>query len=246
MEPADGPPLPRRRRAIWIALGAVAIVLVACALSAALTYGHLSSGRSAMTAGRSDLVAGDAPAAQREFADAQAAFRAAQSTAGAPWLRAVGLVPLAGRTPDTISAIADAGLQTARAGTAVADAVAALPDGLASLAPADGRVPLDRIAVLAEPVSQADALTADALRTLEDSAGHLVPAPVADARAEALDTLRGLHEQLAAGAGVLEGLPAFLGADGPRTYFFGAVNPAELRGGGGLLGAYSLLTVRDG
>jgi hypothetical protein len=40
--------------------------------------------------------------------------------------------------------------------------------------------------------------------------------------------------------------PAFLGADGPRTYFFGAVNPAELRGGGGLLGAYSLLTVQDG
>jgi hypothetical protein len=246
MEPADGPPLPRRRRAIWIALGAVAIVLIACAASAALTYGHLTTGRSAMAAGRSDLVAGDAPAAQREFADAQAAFRAAQSTAGAPWLRAVGLVPVAGRTPDTISAIADAGLQTARAGTAVADAVAALPDGLASLAPADGRVPLDRIAALAGPVSQADALTADALRTLEGSAGHLVLAPVADARAQALDTLLGLHEQLAAGASVLEGLPAFLGADGPRTYFFGAVNPAELRGGGGLLGAYSLLTVQDG
>jgi hypothetical protein len=246
MEPADGPPLPRRRRAIWIALGALAIVLIACAASAALTYGHLTTGRRAMAAGRSDLVAGDAPAAQREFADAQSAFRAAQSTAGAPWLRAVGLLPVAGRTPDAISAIADAGLQTARAGTAVADAVAELPDGLASLAPADGRVPLDRIAALAGPVSQADALTADALRTLEDSAGHLVLAPVADARAEALDTLRDLHRQLAAGADVLEGLPAFLGADGPRTYFFGAVNPAELRGGGGLLGAYSLLTVQDG
>jgi hypothetical protein len=249
MEPADGPQLPRgrrRRRAIWIALGAVAIVLIAGAVSAAQTYGHLTQGRGAMAAGRSDLVAGNAAAAQGEFADAQTDFRAAVSAANAPWLRAIGLVPVAGRTPDAIAAIADAGLQTARAGTAIADALATLPDGLASLAPAGGRVPLERIDALAGPVSQADALTSDALLGLERSAGHLVLAPVADARAEALDTLRDLREQLAAGARVLEGLPAFLGADGARVYFFGAVNPAELRGAGGLLGAYSILTVQDG
>jgi hypothetical protein len=248
MEPADGPPLPRtrRRRAIGIALGLVALALAACAVSAALTYGHLTRGRGSLSAGRSDLVAGDAASALREFAAAEAEFRAAQDAAGAPWLRAAGLMPVAGRTPDAIAAIADAGLSTARAGTAVADAVAALPDGLASLAPAGGQVPVERIDALAGPVSEAEVLTGEALRTLEGSAGHLVLAPVADARAEALDTLRGLHEQLVAGTSVLEGLPAFLGADGPRTYFFGAINPAEIRGGGGLLGAYSLLTVEDG
>ncbi len=41
-------------------------------------------------------------------------------------------------------------------------------------------------------------------------------------------------------------LPGFLGGDEPKTYFFGAQNPAELRGTGGLIGAYSTLRVEDG
>ena len=41
-------------------------------------------------------------------------------------------------------------------------------------------------------------------------------------------------------------MPAFLGADGPRHYLFGASNPAELRGTGGLIGAYAILTIDGG
>ena len=220
--------------------------MIACTVSIGLTYASLLRGRDALAAGRADLVAGDAAGADREFAAAQAAFDAAGSTARAPWLRAVGLVPFVGRTPDTVDAMADAGLQTARAGSEIAGAVAALPDGLASLAPAGGAVPIERIAALSAPLSRAEALTASALATLERTSDHLVSAPVADARAEALEVLTALHGQLAAGTDILEGLPGFLGAEGPKTYLFGALNPAESRGGGGLLGAYSLLTVEDG
>ncbi|MGH2739788.1 MAG: DUF4012 domain-containing protein, partial [Actinomycetota bacterium] len=41
-------------------------------------------------------------------------------------------------------------------------------------------------------------------------------------------------------------LPAFLGETGARRYFFGAQNPAELRGTGGYIGAYAIMTVRNG
>ncbi len=248
MEPADGlpPRAGRRRHALWILLSALAIVVIASVVSATFTLASLSRGRDALAAGRTDLVDGDPAGARERFAAAEDAFRAAQGTGGAPWLRAVSLVPFVGRTPDTISLLAEAGMSTARAGTEIAEAVATLPDGLASLSPADGVIPLDRIAALAEPVARARALTSAALSTVRRSAGHLVMAPVAGGRADALEALTGLDGQLAVAADVLGGLPAFLGADGPRTYLFGAVNPAESRGGGGLLGAYSLLSVDGG
>jgi hypothetical protein len=47
-------------------------------------------------------------------------------------------------------------------------------------------------------------------------------------------------------AALAEALPRFLGADGERRYFFGASTPSELRGTGGYIGDYSVLTVRDG
>jgi hypothetical protein len=248
MEPADGVPTRagRRRRVIWIVLGALVIVLVASVVSATATLASLARGRDALAAGRTDLVGGDPAGAGERFAAAADSFDAAQRSARAPWLRAVGLVPFVGRTPDAISLLAEAGESTARAGTEIAGAVAALPEGLAALAPADGVIPVERIAALAGPVTSAHDLTSSALATVRRSSEHLVMAPVAGGRADALEALTRLDDQLATAGDVLEGLPSFLGADGPKTYLFGAVNPAESRGGGGLLGAYSLLRVEGG
>jgi hypothetical protein len=247
MEP-DGPtpPRPRRRRAIWIVLAALGVLLVACAVSTGLASAHLSAGRDALSRGKTALLAGDTLTAQREFVAASGDFDAAEGAAAAPWLRAVGLVPFAGRTPDALAALGEAGAQTASAGTAIADALDGLPGGLSSLAPTGGGIPVERIAALAGPVADAEARTGAALATLEASSSHLVTAPIADARADAIELVTDLHAQLEAGSTILRGLPAFLGDAGPRSYLFGAVNPAEIRGGGGLMGAYSILTVDHG
>ena len=74
----------------------------------------------------------------------------------------------------------------------------------------------------------------------------LLLGPVAPARREAEAELSELNDKIHAASLVLQGLPRFLGAEGPRRYFFGAQNPAELRGTGGLIGAYSILTIDDG
>ena len=47
-------------------------------------------------------------------------------------------------------------------------------------------------------------------------------------------------------AELLEVMPAFLGADGPRTYLVGAAALSELRGSGGLLGSWTLMTADGG
>ncbi|HYG73046.1 MAG TPA: DUF4012 domain-containing protein, partial [Actinomycetota bacterium] len=78
------------------------------------------------------------------------------------------------------------------------------------------------------------------------TATSLLAPPVADARTAALDEISGLATSLADAQVVFERMPWFLGADGPRRYLFGAQNPAELRGTGGLLGVYAILTIEDG
>ncbi len=99
---------------------------------------------------------------------------------------------------------------------------------------------------MTQATARADELTGEALRTLEAAPTGFVLGPVTSARSDAQTELATLHRQLHAASLILDGLPSFLGAHGPRHYFFGAANPAELRGTGGLIGAYAILTVDGG
>jgi hypothetical protein len=93
-------------------------------------------------------------------------------------------------------------------------------------------LPLDQLAAardrlrVADPAWAPEELLDGRLRTLE----------LAD---ETLVTLERGRELLTA-------LPGFLGADGPREYFLGVQTPAELRGTGGLIGYFAVLTIDDG
>ena len=134
-----------------------------------------------------------------------------------------------------------------RSGLGLADAVDR-PAGWSrapSLPPATG-IPIDRFAGLAEAAVRADELTGQALATIERTSTAFVPSAVASATVDAQAELETLHRQLHAAALMLRRLPSFLGSEQPRHYFFGASNPAELRGTGGLIGAYSILTVDCG
>lgn len=239
-----------RRRLIALAIATVATALLAvlamAAVSALGVRRDLTAGRDALSRGKEAFVDGDAAAAGEAFSRAEEAFSAGAGGSRSIWLRVAGAVPFVGRTADAIRAVADAGVETARAATGLADAVTGLPGGLGALAPTADGIPLDPLSSLADAVARAERLTRHAVGTLQAAPGGLVLSPVASARADALVELRKVHRQLAAGALILRDLPSFLGADGPRRYFFGASNPAELRGTGGLLGAYAILTLDRG
>jgi len=229
------------------ALAAALLVVLAVAAASALGIRrNLQTGRDALVEGKAALVKGDVSGAGEAFSRAEYAFGAGAAASRSVWLTIAGAVPLVGRTPDTVRAVADAGVVAARAATGLADAVAGLPGGLGALVPTTEGVRTDRLSGLAEAVAQAEQLTRRALATLRNAPDGLVLAPVASARDDALEELETVDRQLTAGALILRDLPAFLGIDGPRRYFFGASNPAELRGTGGLIGAYAILTLDRG
>jgi Protein of unknown function (DUF4012) len=250
-EPMPEPPARKGgRRLLWVTVAALVLaVLVVVGLAGISALGvrrHLVEGRDALTRGKDELVDGDAATAREEFEQAHQAFVAAADGSRSIWLTLADAIPFVGNTPDAIRAVADAGVLTSEAAEGLAAAVADLPGGLGALAPTADGIPIESLSALTDATAHADELTGDALATLDSAPTGFVLGPVTDARSDAQAELERLHRQLHAGSLILTRLPAFLGANGPRHYVFGASNPAELRGTGGLIGAYAILTVDQG
>ncbi len=234
------------RRWVFAVGGVVALVGLALALSALVVRGRLLEAEDAMQRGRAGLLDGDAAEAERAFAGAADGFRSARGGAAGLLLRSASWVPALGNTPDTALMVAEAGALAADAGVTISRAIEELPGGLTALAPSAGAIPIERLAPLADAATRAEGNLADALDTVERSPASFLAGPVADARRAAQEELTTLHELVKSGSSILRGLPRFLGQDEPRTYLFFAQNPAELRGTGGVLGAFSNLTIEDG
>jgi hypothetical protein len=233
------------RLALAILLGGLVVVTVGAVLDALSARRSLTQGRSALVSAKELLAEGDTVGAAAAFDRARTRFADALEETDGPWLGVAGLVPVLGRTPDVVHAVAEAGVRVAAAGSSLSDAVEGI-GGVAAIAPSRGRIPIEPIRQLAPSVDQAAREISAAVATLEGAPRTLVIGAVAAARDEAEAELRSLDDLLGTASSVLDGLPAFLGEDGPRRYFFGAQNPAELRGTGGVVGAYAILTVDEG
>ena len=193
---------------------------------------------------RDALVAGDLGKARAVLSDARAhADRARDLTGDLLW-RAVGALPLVGRTPLAISVAGGVLAQTT-------DQV--LPD-LVDLAVRidprtlrDGnRVDLARLAATGPAVQRSLGLLAPLQARLGDLNLGWVPYPVT----AGVDTLRNqlanLHGDLTAVSTASKVIPPMLGGSGARTYLVVFQNNAESRGTGGLVGAYAVVQASQG
>jgi uncharacterized protein DUF4012 len=233
-------------RLLFLAAAAFLLALAAGLLLLLPARDELAAARDQMRAGREALVEGRPAEAGARFASAETAFARAEDGVRNPLTALAGAVPIVGRTPDTVAAVAAGGAQVARAGQVLSTALEDLPGGVAALAPRDGTLALEPLERLAGPVRRAAALTAAAERTLGSVPSSWVPGPVARPAGSFARQVGDLRRTLEAADGLLRRLPDFLGRGGPKHYFFGAQNPAELRGTGGFVGAYAILTVEDG
>jgi hypothetical protein len=253
----EAPPPPRtgsRRRSLgrWVlVLGGLAVV----ALGAVALFGlgpalesrrALEEGRAHLQEARELLLGGEIEEAGRAFLDAEERFEVAVDRTRSLPLRAASWIPVLGRSPRTVSAIADAGLGVASAGGILTEAILDLPQGIRSLMPRNGTIDPRPLLRLAPPMERAAGLVADARRAVEESPASLLVAGVAPAREEALADLTELESTVTSAAGLVREAPLFLGAGRPARYMLAAQNPAELRGTGGLMGAYSVLTLDEG
>lgn len=239
---------PRRRRLRWVVL-AVVVLLVAAGAWLALRAVQLASvlGDVGETARELQQAADDAdaerasalvPVLQEQTADAVAL------TDDPLWSLAGGL-PVLGddvRAVTTVSTALDdlardALPPLARAAGAVSPEALRPVDGRVDLAPVTASAPDLRTA--AEGAREA----ADAVAAIETDS---LVAALSDRLAPLVDGLEQMADQLSGMADVADLMPPLLGADGPRAYLVLAVNPAELRSSGGIVGSVVRVTADDG
>ena len=224
-------------------LGALAAFGSLMAIRAA---GHLETGRDSLSQARTLVLDGDMDGATEAFEQARSEFRRAAGDANGPVLDLLGLIPLAGRTPDALRHLTSAAEEVAEAGALASSEIGALPNGLSSLGVSRGRLPVDVLTRLAPTVHRVRTMVDHARAETELAATELVPERVVEAVDEAREDLGRLTGIVRGVDEVLSVLPEFAGADGPKRYFLAAQTPAELRGTGGFIGSYSILTMDDG
>ena len=242
----------RRRSRRWgtrdvlIGLAVLVVVTGLSWLPARAATDRLEGGRAAMVRGLELLSAGNANGAQRAFALASEEFLAASRAAEHPLIRLGGSVPLAGRSYEALGTLARIGGRTAAAGARVTTALAEIPGGLGSLAPRDGRIPVEEIGSLLPSVSAARAELEAASRESQAMPTSYLVGPVESAADLVRDEVGSALRTTRSAEALLRALPSFVGAEGPRRYFVAAQSPAELRGTGGFIGSYAILTAREG
>jgi hypothetical protein len=225
---------------------AVVVGLAVVALGSVRIAGGLRQGKGALAEGRQALLEGRTREAAAAFRRAEQAFDAAVAAGASPEARVGAALPYLGRSVDVLVALGEAGGRLAAAGTDLAVAFGHLPGGFDALAPNRGAIPLGALVTLGPALASAEEDVAGATALLRSAPTGLVPGPLIRARAEALEVTHELGHLLGSAHAFSRALPAFAGAGGVRRYLFFAEDPAELRGTGGLWGAYSLLSVDHG
>ena len=239
----------RSRKPLYVTLGILGTLVILGILTLVAARGvqsRLVVARAAMTEGRAALVAGDPSGAQEAFERASSELIGARGSYGNPLLLTVGYLPLIGRSIDSVGAIIDAGELAATAGTEMTAAVEQLPGGPAALAPQAGRIPLEPLEAVAPALHEAEGLLGAGIAELEAGPDSMLLPVVGDARSEFDRELTEARRVVASASAIAQALPGLLGADGPKRYFFAAQNPAEMRGTGGFIGAFAILTVDEG
>ncbi|MDP9243428.1 MAG: hypothetical protein M3O84_09700, partial [Actinomycetota bacterium] len=180
----------RRHHRRWPRRLGLALLIVVPVLGglAALSLIPATAARRSMVAGRDSLgqarallLKGSVQEAQAKFASAHADFTDAVASAANPLIRIESLVPLLGRTPDAVRALADIGTTISRAGQSISGAVANLPGGLDAIAPTRGQIPLDSMQQLRPVVAAADAQLEEAHAEADGISRSLVVRPVLEA-----------------------------------------------------------------
>ena len=206
---------------------------------------HLVAARAEVAPLQAALSSRDRAGVPERLARVRSEAAAARRLTSDPVWRAFANVPWAGRTLETSGGLAAAVDDLAD------DALPPLARVAEEMTYDDLRPAGDRVGVAALREARQPLATArDAVAAAEERVRGLpedgVLGQVREARRDLLDQLAGLRGTTAAAALAAEVGPAMLGEGGTRRYFVAILNNAEMRGSGGLLGAYAILEVRDG
>jgi hypothetical protein len=226
---------------VLVAAWATAAVLLALSGRA-----HLRAAESLLPEARDAVVSGDLGAAATTVRDAHQELAAAATALGNGALRPLEWLPVVGPDLRTVRTVAVSGELVTGAALELVDGFGEDPAGMGGLAPVGGAFPVDRLERFAHDLRTTATATETAVADIAATRPSGRVAEVTTGRDRVLELLEPLAARSRVAADVAEQLPAFLGADGPRRYLFGAATPAELRGTGGFVGSVAILSVDEG
>lgn len=245
----EPPKWPSRRR-FWLRRAVVLTVFLAIVglawlgVSAVLARGALQRAQATTAELRQDLERGDTARATTRLAAIRKDTQHARTLTSGPVWRLAGVLPVAGDTARTVTGLAhEADVLSSRVlphfvTIARTTSGGALRDG--------DKVNLGALrlmhAELAAATRELDGVVRRS-RALPD--GPLLT-PVAAARLQLVTDTTALDRTATQLREVTAIAPAMLGAAGPRRYFVAVQTNAELRGSGGLIGAYAILEADGG
>lgn len=233
----------RARVLLGTAVVAACVVVVIAVALIPLRHAHTHANQAlgAGVAGLTAAQAGNTAEATTQFARATQLLDGLRSTVDAWWMRPARIVPVLAQNMEALDRAVVAGDGLARAGLDVSRAV-----DIERVRPRDGKVDVDTLAGFERPLLRTAAALSSVGARLGDAPDGWVTAPI---RRRLVDLRRRLGRATLDNARALDAVrvvPDILGRSGTRRWFLAVMTPSELRGGGGFVGNWGILTASHG
>jgi hypothetical protein len=239
----------RRRRIIVWASAATGVLVLLCVgwmlYSGLAAKSQLETVRGLVHKLRTEINSGDLSGARAT------AEQIASHAAKAHDLTTDPLWSVTAHLPFLGTAISSARTLTSNVDTVAVSALPALVDASTSIDPnqlrqADGSIDLKPLERVGPILDRATKVLDQVLARIQHTPSSTLLGAVDSARSGALKQLTPLIKTISSADLAVQTLPTLLGAHGPKTYMVAFQNEAELRGTGGLAGAFAIVSADNG
>lgn len=227
-----------------VAVLLMTIWAVAAVVSALEAHENLEVARESLARAQDGVAAQELELVGDELATTAEHARRAATSLHRPHMVPLRLLPVLGPNAQAATALADGVAVTAESGEALASALDAA--ATATPAPTAGNeLSLGHVHQLASPLRDLSDALIWASAEVEEADSRWLIGPLERARRTFLGATTPLVGGVAVAADVTEVLPVLLGEDEPRRYLVGAASLSELRGSGGLIGSWTVLSADE-
>lgn len=230
---------------VWaVVFGIVGFVILAAVPAAATALASRSkmiAARDYASAALSASRDGDADRAAALFTQAEEQFREARDRLGSVVNVPSLVVPVLGSNMHAVRELSRLGVELSRTGRELTQTVRS-----EQIRFVDGRVPLDTVEIAAPALQKAARILEASEHDIDRLRTPYLIGEVKEAVGELRGDLTGAARDATRAAAAARIAPEVLGGGGPRRYLLLVENPAELRGTGGLIGNWGILSAADG
>jgi hypothetical protein len=224
-----------------VATGVGLIIVVSFGVTVLRSRTTLEVGVQRAQEGLAATRAGDTVRAGVLLSQANRAFREAHEQLGSWFARPASLLPAVGQHERALSLLSASG-----ADASAAAAVAAARADVQRLVMRRGRLDLNHVAAMAEPLASVDVALHRAERTAAMVDSPWLLSPLARRLDRFAASIRSATNDAQTASEAVTVVPRLLGGQGERLYFIAFATPAESRDLGGFTGAYGLLRAKAG